>query len=96
MAVGIADIFYSDGAVPSPICDASRRALLGGFGVFRDSARWQRLFLSKRKKHRRQYSFFVDVLGCDAALSGFVVRLADAFVGLILVDFDPSFWSIKF
>ena len=96
MAVVIAIVFYSHGAVSIAICDAARRALLGGFGVFGDSSRRQRLFLSQRKKHVGQCEIFSNVPGHNAALSGFMVCLADAVSGVIPFDFDPSFWSVEF
>jgi hypothetical protein len=96
LAVDIADVFHSHGAASIAICDAARLALLGGFGVFGDSSRWQRLFLSKRKKHVGQCEIFIDVPGRNAALSGSMVCLADAVACVIPFDFDPSFWSVEF
>ena len=96
MAVVIAAVFYSHGPVSIAICDVARRALLVGFGVFRDSSRRQRLFLSQGKKHGRQCEIFSNVPGRNAALSGFMVCLADAVAGVIPFDFDPPFWSVEF
>ena len=96
MAVVIAIIFYSHGAVSIAICDAARRALPGGFGVFGDSSRRQRLFLSQRKKHVGQCEILSNVPWRNAAVSGFMVCLADAVAGVIPFDFDPPFWSVEF